>query len=225
MEHNKRKAALVLTVCALLQSTALAAALRVGSRGEEVKQLQTKLKRWGYYTGAVDGIFGSGTKKAVEHFQRKNGLTVDGIVGSATAKALGLKLSGSSSSGSSGGSSSSSNSGNLYLLARLVYGEARGEPYVGKVAVAAVVLNRVKSPLFPNTISGVIYQSGAFDAVYDGQINLTPDADSLRAARDALNGWDPTGGCIYYYNPVTATNGWIWSRTVQLSIGKHNFAI
>ena len=225
MEHNKRKAALMLTVCALLQSTALAAALRVGSRGEEVKQLQTKLKRWGYYTGAVDGIFGSGTKKAVEHFQRKNGLTVDGIVGSATAKALGLKLSGSSSSGSSGGSSSSSNSGNLYLLARLVYGEARGEPYVGKVAVAAVVLNRVKSPLFPNTISGVIYQSGAFDAVYDGQINLTPDADSLRAARDALNGWDPTGGCIYYYNPVTATNGWIWSRTVQLSIGKHNFAI
>ena len=229
MEHNKRKAALmlvlVLTVCALLQSTALAAALRVGSRGEEVKQLQTKLKRWGYYTGAVDGIFGSGTKKAVEHFQRKNGLTVDGIVGSATAKALGLTLSGSSSSGSSGGSSSSSNSGNLYLLARLVYGEARGEPYVGKVAVAAVVLNRVKSPSFPNTISGVIYQSGAFDAVSDGQINLTPDEDSLRAARDALNGWDPTGGCLYYYNPATATNGWIWSRTVQLSIGKHNFAI
>ena len=135
MEHNKRKAALmlvlVLTICALLQSTALAAALRVGSRGEEVKQLQTKLKRWGYYTGAGDGIFGSGTKKAVEHFQRKNGLTVDGIVGSATAKALGLTLSGSSSSGSSGGSSSSSNSGNLYLLARLVYGEARGEPYKG----------------------------------------------------------------------------------------------
>lgn len=117
------------------------------------------------------------------------------------------------------------NENESYLLGRLVHGEARGEPYVGKVAVAAVVLNRVKSPLFPNTISGVIYQSGAFDAVYDGQINLTPDADSLRAARDALNGWDPTGGCIYYYNPVTATNGWIWSRTVQLSIGKHNFAI
>ena len=117
------------------------------------------------------------------------------------------------------------NESETYLLGRLVHGEARGEPYVGKVAVAAVVLNRVKSPSFPNTISGVIYQSGAFDAVADGQINLTPDEDSLRAARDALNGWDPTGGCLYYYNPATATNGWIWSRTVQLSIGKHNFAI
>ena len=117
------------------------------------------------------------------------------------------------------------NESETYLLGRLVHGEARGEPYVGKVAVAAVVLNRVKSSSFPNTISGVIYQAGAFDAVADGQINLTPDEDSLRAARDALNGWDPTGGCLYYYNPVTATNSWIWSRTVQLSIGKHNFAI
>ena len=230
MEHNKRKAALmlvlVLVLSALMQSTALAEALRVGSRGEAVEQLQTKLKRWGYYTGAVDGIFGSQTKAAVEYFQRRNGLAVDGIVGDETAKALGLTLSGNTNAGNSEGSGSSSDaSGNLYLLARLVYGEARGEPYVGKVAVAAVVLNRVKSPSFPNTISGVIYQSGAFDAVSDGQINLTPDEDSLRAARDALNGWDPTGGGLYYYNPATATNGWIWSRTVQLSIGKHNFAI
>ena len=227
MEHNKRKAALmlvlVLTVCALLQSTALAAALRVGSRGEEVKQLQTKLKRWGYYTGAVDGIFGSGTKKAVEHFQRKNGLTVDGIVGSATAKALGLTLSGSSSSGSSGGSSSSSNSGNLYLLAWLVYGEARGEPYKGQVAVAAVVLNRMKSSKFPNSMSGVIYQSGAFSVVSDGQINLSPDETAIKAARDAMNGWDPTNGCLYYYNPAKTTNQWMLSKPVLLRIGNHSF--
>ena len=134
------------------------------------------------------------------------------------AAALGVTLTGSVSA-------AGYNESETYLLGRLVHGEARGEPYVGKVAVAAVVLNRVKSPSFPNTISGVIYQSGAFDAVADGQINLTPDEDSLRAARDALNGWDPTGGCLYYYNPATATNGWIWSRTVQLSIGKHNFAI
>ena len=204
MEHNKRKAALmlvlVLTICALLQSTALAAALRVGSRGEEVKQLQTKLKRWGYYTGAVDGI-----------------------VGSATAKALGLTLSGSSSSGSSGGSSSSSNSGNLYLLARLVYGEARGEPYKGQVAVAAVVLNRMKSSKFPNSMSGVIYQSGAFSVVSDGQINLSPDETAIKAARDAMNGWDPTNGCLYYYNPAKTTNQWMLSKPVLLRIGNHSF--
>ena len=228
MGQDKRKAALmlvlVLALCTVLQSTALAAALRVGSRGEEVRQLQTKLKRWGYYSGAVDGIFGSGTEAAVKQFQRKNGLTVDGIVGTATAKALGLTLSGSSSSGSSGGSSSSNTSGNLYLLARLVYGEARGEPYKGQVAVAAVVLNRVKSSKFPNSISGVIYQSGAFSVVNDGQINLSPDETAIKAARDAMNGWDPTNGCLYYYNPSTATSKWIWSRTVMLSIGKHNFA-
>ena len=227
MGQDKRKAALmlvlVLALCTVLQSTALAAALRVGSRGEEVRQLQTKLKRWGYYSGAVDGIFGSGTEAAVKQFQRKNGLTVDGIVGTATAKALGLTLSGSSSSGSSGGSSSSNASGNLYLLARLVYGEARGEPYKGQVAVAAVVLNRVKSSKFPNTIAGVIYQSGAFDAVADGQINLTPDEQSLRAARDAMNGWDPTNGCLYYYNPAKTTNQWMLSKPVLLRIGNHSF--
>ena len=145
-------------------------------------------------------------------------MTADGVVGKSTAAALGISLTGSVAA-------AGYNESETYLLGRLVHGEARGEPYVGKVAVAAVVLNRVKSPSFPNTISGVVYQSGAFDAVSDGQIYLTPDEDSLRAARDALNGWDPTGGCLYYYNPSTATNGWIWTRTVQLSIGKHNFAI
>lgn len=195
-----------------------AAVVAWGDKGDQVTLIQHKLKQYGYFSGTVDGVFGKQTYDAVVWFQRKNGLKVDGAVGESTAAALGITLTGSVSA-------ASYNESETYLLGRLVHGEARGEPYVGKVAVAAVVLNRVKSPSFPNTISGVIYQSGAFDAVSDGQINLTPDEDSLRAARDALNGWDPTGGCLYYYNPATATNGWIWSRTVQLSIGKHNFAI
>lgn len=195
-----------------------AAVVAWGDKGDQVTLIQQKLKQYGYFSGTVDGVFGKQTYDAVVWFQRKNGLKVDGAVGESTAAALGITLTGSVSA-------ASYNESETYLLGRLVHGEARGEPYVGKVAVAAVVLNRVKSPSFPNTISGVIYQSGAFDAVSDGQINLTPDEDSLRAARDALNGWDPTGGCLYYYNPATATNGWIWSRTVQLSIGKHNFAI
>ena len=195
-----------------------AAVVAWGDKGDQVTLIQQKLKQYGYFSGTLDGVFGKQTYDAVVWFQRKNGLKVDGAVGESTAAALGITLTGSVSA-------ASYNESETYLLGRLVHGEARGEPYVGKVAVAAVVLNRVKSPSFPNTISGVIYQSGAFDAVSDGQINLTPDEDSLRAARDALNGWDPTGGCLYYYNPATATNGWIWSRIVQLSIGKHNFAI
>ena len=190
---------------------------KYGSRGEEVRQIQTKLKRWGYYNGNVDGIYGSQTQEAVRYFQRKNGLTVDGIAGPATLKAMGIYSSSSSSS------SSSSNSSNLNLLARIIYGEARGEPYTGQVAVGAVVLNRVKSSSFPNTISGVIYQSGAFDAVRDGQINLTPDSTAKKAAQDALNGWDPTYGTIYYFNPATATNKWIWSRPMTVTIGNHRF--
>ena len=190
---------------------------RYGSRGEEVKTIQTKLKRWGYYNGSIDGIYGSQTLEAVKYFQRKNGLTADGIAGPATLKAMGI----SSSSNSS--TSTTANSSNVNLLARLVHGEARGEPYTGQVAVAAVVLNRVKSSNFPNTISGVIYQSGAFTAVSDGQINLTPNSTSTKAAQDALNGWDPSYGAIYYFNPSTATNKWIWSRPVTVTIGKHRF--
>ena len=190
---------------------------KYGSRGEEVKQIQTKLKRWGYYNGNVDGIFGSQTLEAVKYFQRKNGLKVDGIAGPATLKAMGIYNSSNLSS------SSSSNSSDLNLLARIIYGEARGEPYTGQVAVGAVVLNRVKSSSFPNTISGVIYQSGAFDAVRDGQINLTPDSTAKKAAQDALNGWDPTYGAIYYFNPSTATNKWIWSRPMTVTIGRHRF--
>jgi len=174
------------------------------------------LKRWGYYSGSVDGIYGSQTVSAVKSFQKKNGLTVDGIAGTQTLKAMGITSSSSSSS-------SSNNSSNVNLLARVVYGEARGEPYTGQVAVAAVVLNRVKSSKFPNTISGVVYQSGAFDAVADGQINMTPDTTAKKAAQDALNGWDPSYGAIYYFNPSTATNKWIWSRPMTVTIGKHRF--
>lgn len=189
---------------------------KYGSRGTEVKTIQEKLKRWGYYSGSVDGIYGSQTVSAVKSFQKKNGLTVDGIAGTQTLKAMGITSSLSSSS-------SSNNSSNVNLLARVVYGEARGEPYTGQVAVAAVVLNRVKSSKFPNTISGVVYQSGAFDAVADGQINMTPDTTAKKAAQDALNGWDPSYGAIYYFNPSTATNKWIWSRPMTVTIGKHRF--
>ena len=196
--------------------------LRLGSSGEQVRTLQSKLKQWGYYSGSVDGVFGSQTQEAVKYFQRRNGLTADGIVGSATAAALGMNL---GSSSSSSGASSGSVSSDVYLLARVVHGEARGEPYLGKVAVAAVVLNRVSSASFPNTIAGVVYQANAFTAVSDGQINLTPDSESIRAARDAMNGWDPTGGALYYYNPAIATSSWIYSRKVVAVIGKHYFAV
>ena len=209
-------------ILSALTPLSLAASLRNGSRGDDVIALQKKLKNWGYYTGNVDGIFGSGTEQAVKYFQRKNGLTADGIVGPATAKALGLTLSGGSSGGSSSAGTSSS-SGDVYLLARCVSGVARGEPYKGQVAVAAVILNRVKSSSFPNTIAGVIYQSGAFSVVADGQINLTPDNTAIKAARDAMNGWDPTGGCLYYYNPAKTSNKWMLSRPVALRIGEHSF--
>lgn len=192
---------------------------KYGSRGEEVRTIQTKLKRWGYYTGNIDGIYGTQTLEAVKYFQRKNGLAVDGIAGRNTLEAMGIF----NSAGNSGSSSSSSSSSDVNLLARLVYGEARGEPYEGQVAVAAVVLNRVKSSSFPNTISGVIYQNGAFNVVADGQINLTPNSTAKKAAQDALNGWDPSYGSIYYFNPSTATNKWIWSRPHVITIGKHRF--
>ncbi len=183
-----------------------------GSTGQTVRQIQTVLKNRGYYTGKVDGIFGKLTTAAVKRFQSDYGLKVDGIVGPVTLKALGI-------------SSSTSGSSDESLLARIIYAEARGEPYTGQVAVGAVILNRVASPLFPNTVSGVIYQAGAFDAVSDGQINMTPNDTAKRAARDALNGWDPTGGCLYYYNPRTATSKWMLSKTVHLSIGNHAFCL
>lgn len=211
---------LVVLSVAFATTTANAAVVKSGSRGATVRTIQTKLKRWGYYTGSVDGIFGSQTTAAVKYFQRKNGLTADGIVGKATAAAMGISLSGTSSSSTSASGISNSD---LYLLSCCIYGEARGESYTGKVAVAAVVLNRVRSSSFPNSISGVIYQQGAFTCVSDGQINLGTNDECTRAAQDALNGWDPTGGAIYYFNPATATSKWIWSRPQLVTIGRHIF--
>ena len=196
-----------------------AAVYQQGSRGDVVKTVQRKLKNWGYYKGAVDGIFGKQTREAVKYFQRKNGLKVDGIVGNKTLAALGISSSGSSST------SSNYTDADVLLLARLIYGEARGESYVGQVAVGAVVMNRIKSASFPNTMAGVIYQSYAFTAVDDGQINLTPNATAKKAAQDAMNGWDPTYGALYYYNPATATSAWIFTRKTTVTIGNHVFAI
>lgn len=190
---------------------------RRGSSGGEVRNIQTKLKKWGYYNGSIDGVYGRATEAAVRYFQRSNGLTPDGVAGTATLRAMGIFTSG-------GRPASSSYQNNLNLLARCIHGEARGEPYKGKVAIAAVILNRVESSLFPKTIAGVIYQPGAFDAVADGQINLAPDAASIKAARDALNGWDPTYGSIYYYNPRTATNRWIRTLPITVTIGRHVFS-
>ena len=208
-------------VFALSVTTARArAAVYWGSRGDDVYRVQARLAQYGYYGGALDGVFGAETYDAVTWFQRRNGLRADGVVGAATAAALGIWLGDAGVNAAAPATESES-----YLLARLVHGEARGEPYTGKVAVAAVVLNRVKSAAFPNTISGVIFQAGAFDCVRDGQIWLTPDSESLRAANDALAGWDRTAGCVYYYNPATATSSWIWSREVRLSIGAHSFAV
>ena len=190
-----------------------AVSYRKGASGGIVKQIQQKLINWRYMLEPADGIYGSKTEEGVKYFQSKNGLTVDGIAGTATLKALGI----------SDASEPTAHSNDEALLARLISAEARGEPYKGQVAVGAVVLNRMKHPSFPGSLSGVIYQSGAFSCLDDGQFN-EPVADSAyKAAREAMNGSDPSGGAIYYFNPVTATNAWIWSRPLLLVIGNHRF--
>ena len=217
-----KKIMLTLTALLLVPAIALAATvLEVGSSGSDVTKVQNRLIQYGYMTGSADGKYGEQTRDAVIWFQKRNGLTADGRVGSATAAALGVTL------GSSGATTASATilSADHRLLAKLVYAEARGETYKGQVAVAAVVLNRVRSASFPNTISGVIYQTNAFTCVNNGSINNTPDSSCIRAARDAMNGWDPTGGCLYYYNPKTASDSWIRTRTVKTVIGNHSFAM
>lgn len=191
-----------------------------GSTGGPIVELQTRLKRWGYYTGTIDGIYGYRTFAAVKYFQSKNGLTVDGVAGNATLAALGFNI------GAAGGgttSTSTTNNSNVWLLAKVINGESRGEPYEGQVAVGAVILNRTRDSRFPSTIAGVIYQPGAFTATVDGQIDADVEQSSINAARDALNGWDPSGGAIYYYNPAKTTNAWIWSRPLIKIIGSHRF--
>ncbi|HCW05727.1 MAG TPA: spore cortex-lytic enzyme [Clostridium sp.] len=198
----------------------VAATYTYGSRGSVVREIQTRLKRWGYYKGSVDGIYGYKTLAAVKYFQEKNRLQVDGIVGNKTLAALGINK---GSVSKSTAATSNTNNQNVLLLARLINGEARGEPYEGQVAVGAVVLNRTRDPRFPNTIAGVIYQPGAFTAIVDGQIHAELQQSSINAARDALNGWDPSGGAVFYFNPAKTTNKWIWSRPLIKIIGKHRF--
>lgn len=188
---------------------------RLGSRGEEVRKIQQKLKNWGYYSGGVDGIYGTQTQNAVKSFQRKNGLTADGIAGKDTLNAMGIS-SGSSSSGKF-------TSNDIYLLAKVIAAEARGESYTGQVAVGAVILNRVEHSSFPDSISGVVYQAGAFSCVTDSNWKVEPTDTAKKAARDAINGWDPTGGAIYYYNPAKTSNKWIRTRPVIVTIGSHVF--
>ena len=198
----------------LLAQSAGAATYRQGSSGEQVRIMQEKLKRWGYYDGAVDGIFGSRTAAAVRDFQRSNGLRVDGIVGAQTLAALGM---------TGGGGSTAAQDAEVTLLARVISAEARGEPYAGQVAVGAVILNRIEHPSFPSTLAGVVYQPGAFTCMVDGQIDQPVAESAVRAAREALNGSDPSGGAIYYFNPATATSSWIWSRPLIKVIGNHRF--
>jgi N-acetylmuramoyl-L-alanine amidase len=193
--------------------------VKYGSRGTEVKTIQTKLKTWGYYKGKVDGVYGYKTRSAVIALQRKHGLKADGVVGTATAKALGMPV----KAAKTAARGTVSRSNEVQTLAQAVHGEARGEPYIGQVAVAAVILNRVDDPRFPKSIAGVIYQPGAFTAVSDGQMFLEPGESARKAARDALNGWDPSGGAVYYFNPAKATSKWIWSRPIIKIIGKHYF--
>lgn len=227
--QKKRLCALLCTILLLntlvlaFAQSALAVSYRQGDSGSAVTTIQTKLKRWGYFDGPVDGIYGSKTSKAVRSFQQKNGLTADGVAGPATLKALGMEQtsqnSGSSQTGSSGGNAS----GDVALLAKVISAEARGEPYDGQVAVGAVILNRIAHPSFPNTLAGVVYEPGAFTCMVDGQIDQPIASSAYQAARDALNGADPSGGAIYYFNPVTATSAWIWSRPLLTVIGKHRF--
>lgn len=218
--HNRmvRMLALFLFIVTLLacwQLYNVTALSKYGSTGEEVTSIQTKLQELGYYKGNIDGIYGSGTKNAVIQFQKAKGLDADGIAGSKTLAALGIK--------SSGGTSGKYTDSEISLLSRIISAEARGEPYEGQVAVGAVILNRIAHPSFPNTLSGVIYQPGAFSCLTDGQVNAPVYESAKKAARDAINGWDPSGGAIYYYNPAKSTNKWIFSRPVLTVIGSHRF--
>lgn len=210
----------IMIVLMLFNSTDAHALSQYGSRGSEVTQIQQKLQELGYSPGSADGIFGTSTRNAVIQFQKANGLAADGIVGENTLAALGI-----SSGGGSGGAYGGYSESEIQLLASIISAEARGEPYEGQVAVGAVIMNRIAHPSFPNTLSGVIYQDGAFSCLYDGGINAAVADSAYQAAREAINGSDPTGGAIYYYNPAKTTNKWIWSREVIATIGEHRFAL
>lgn len=228
-EKNQRKIfrimAVSMVLCLILSAASQAAlgdrTLSQGSKGSEVKDLQKKLAQLGYQVGKVDGVYGKSTTAAVTRFQKNRGLKADGVAGEKTIKEL-KRLTGESTT-SSGKKVGYKNS-DVQLLAQCIYSEGRGEPYLGQVAIGACVVNRIKHPSFPNTIAGIIYQPRAFSAVDDGQINLQPDETAVKAAREAINGSDPTGGAIYYFNPAKTTNKFIWSRPQIKKIGKHIFA-
>lgn len=198
-----------------------------GSSGPEVKKVQAKLNGWGYYTGPIDGYYSNKTQQAVKKFQSKNGLLADGVVGPRTWEALGDQPGGQSvryDPAAGGASRGISNRDSTYLLARVIEGEAADEPYVGKVAVGAVILNRTQSSSFPGSLPGVIYQPHAFESISNGQANRPVTEESLRAAQEAMSGWDPTGGALFFWNPAKPVNSWIWSRNVTGEIGRHVFA-
>lgn len=211
MQNKALKIFIVALIIFCMLYVTVGALSKMGSTGKEVSDIQSALKEWGYYKGAIDGIYGTATKNAVIAFQKKNGLTPDGIAGKKTLEAMGI------------GASQVFASADYELLARIISAEARGETYIGQVAVGAVVLNRVEHPSFPDTVSGVVYQSGAFSCLYDGQFYEKVADSAYSAARDALNGLDPSGGAIYYYNPQKATSKWIFSRPVITTIGGHIF--
>lgn len=211
----------LLIIAAFTKGGTIQTLSKYGSSGTEVRQIQTRLKQWGYYTGSVDGVYGTGTKNAVIAFQKKHGLTADGVAGPQTLAKIGLST--GASGGSTGGGTGGFSTADVNLMARVISAESRGEPYTGQVAIGAVILNRIKHPSFPNTLAGVIYQPGAFSCIDDGGINAAVADSAYRAARDAMNGWDPSGGAIYYYNPAKTTNKWIWSRPLITVIGKHRF--
>lgn len=198
-----------------------------GKSGKDVKVLQWKLQSWGYYKGRIDGVYGNSTVKAVKRLQVRNGIRADGVTGQRTWRALGLGSKATTVAANAparkGAPRGVTNNKDLNLLSHLVHGEAEAEPYLGKVAVAAVILNRTQDSKFPKSVAGVVYQAGAFESVTNGRYNTTPSAEAKRAAQAAINGWDPAGGALYFWNPVTSTSKWIWSRKITLRIGKHVF--
>lgn len=235
MDLSFYKKALIITIAVLFAATGLVVwrggiafgqNLYWGSSGPEVTKVQALLNKWGYYHGPIDGYYSGKTFNAVKEFQRKNGLAVDGVVGPRTRAALGLTTArpAGSTTAASGVSRGITNNDNVYLLARVIEGEAANEPYTGKVAVGAVIVNRVQSGAFPNSLAGVIYQPHAFESVTNGQYTRTVTGDSLRAAQEAVNGWDPTGGAVFFWNPYKRVSAWIWSRPVITQIGRHVFA-
>lgn len=186
-----------------------------GSQGAEVEAIQRVLSDWGLFNAEITGYYGEKTEEAIIRFQRIKGLAQTGVADKATLQLLGVTI----------GQIPAATEANVNLLARIISAEGRGEPYIGQVAIGAVIMNRIQHPSFPDTLAGIIYENGAFTAITDGQFNEPVAESAYSAARDALSGWDPTGGCIYYYNPAKTNDSFIKSRTVYKVIGAHYFCV